>query len=938
MPIMKKTLILVPLFLILFISMNSFAKTNEDYEQALKSFYDQKYTSTIIHLKNSLRTNDAHIPSHILLAKTLIAQGNGMLAETELEDLQSMGVDFNQLVTLFGQAYILQDKYQKVIDVVTSGYRGNDIESQIFFIRGQAYIGLKQDRFAEVAFTQALQLKHNYPMAKLGFAQVMIRQNQLERAERYVDEALTSFLPLPNAWIMKSIIFQMQGKFEQALTAINKALELSPDHMQARLNRASLLLSKNDYQQAVIDIDFILEKIPAEPRAKYLKAIINAASGDDKGSTDKLNEIIVTLNAVPDKVMENNPSYYYLAGLTNFQFGHLNDAKRYLHSFLKQKENDLSTLYLLALIATQQGDFLEAKSIATKANVYFPDQPNILTLLGNVAMELGQIEKASRYFERVVALAPNYSPATVNLARSEMASGNYEEAIKHLLVRTSVNKSSAEDAGMTLLLIESYIKSQQFKKAVPLTTQLVKAQPKNSYFHQQHGIALGFSGDIPGAKSELNTALKLAPNNIEAIIHLSRMDVIEKNYPLALQRLKNALIQTPENIVLAVELGDVYNISGDKKSSHNWYEKAFSFDNKNSFALKKLIASYVANKEMKQAETVLTNYLSQQKDNSAQVMLGKLYLTMNQVHKAINAFKTASNNALDRTQVYMYLANAQLKINDRHAAIKSLNKAIALDPERLEPLMMLFPITLKQKDEERAKQLIYSIGKLTPKQPLADILSAKLAMQLKHYSEAEIYFKKVLVNKNDQSVKLGLFQALSYQGKHQEAGKQVHQWIKSQPNDVLAQISLAENLANLGELEKVRSLYKELLKTYQGMPILLNNAANILYHSNSQNDKQQALYYAQQAYKKVPENVDIIDTLAWIESRNGNYPKALSLFRDALVIDFNNPEIKYHLAITLAKQERMNEAQKLLIEAVQSDRDFSEKEQAQQLLKKWLKH
>lgn len=916
----------------------SSAASNDDYELALKSFYDQKYAATIIHLKNALRANESHIPSHLLLAKTLLAQGNGVVAETELADLQSMGVDFNQLVTLFGEAYILQDKYQQVVDVVTSGYRGNDIESQIQFIRGQAYIGLNQIRYAEQAFTEALQLQKDYPMAKLGLAQVMMIQNQLERAMRYVDEALDSYLPLPNAWIMKSVLLQMQGKLPAALTAINKALELSPNHLQAKLNRASLYLSENNYQQALPDIDFILEKIPAEPRAKYLKAVINAALGDDKGSKEKLNEVINTLNAVPAEVMSNNPSYYYLAGLTNFQFGNLDDARRYLRKFLKLKENDLSTLRLLALIDMQQGDFFDAKNILTKANIYFPDDANILTLLGNVALELNNIVAASRYFERVVALVPNYSPALENLARSDMAAGNYKAAIKHLLSKSTV-LADPQDLSMTLLLVKSYIKSQQFKKAVPLTTRLIKAQSDNSFFHQQHGIALGFSGNITAARKEFLTALKLDPNNIEVIIHLARMSVIEKKYPAALTRLQQALIQFPNNIALTIEMADVYKISDDLTQSQQWYEKAFAYNEKNYFALTKLVNSYIENKQTKKAENILIEYLTQQKEDSqARVMLGQLYLLMNKPHEAIDTFKTASDNAKDRSQVLMFLASAQLKIDDRASAIKSLNKAIALDDQRLDPLMMLFPITLQQKDQARAEQLIYSITKLTPKQALGDLLSAKLAMRMQHYAKAEKYYKKAASINNNQETVLGLFQAQSKQGKHLQAGKIIRQWLTTHPNDVIADISLAENYANLGNNIKVGKIYRHLVKKYQGMPIILNNAANLLYQLGGKQNKQQALNYAEQAYKKVPKNVDIIDTLAWIEARNGDIEKALPLFRDALVIDFSNPEVKYHLAMILFKQNRKNEAQKLMIEAVKSERDFAEKAAAKQLLKKWVRH
>jgi len=71
--------------------------------------------------------------------------------------------------------------------------------------------------------------------------------------------------------------------------------------------------------------------------------------------------------------------------------------------------------------------------------------------------------------------------------------------------------------------------------------------------------------------------------------------------------------------------------------------------------------------------------------------------------------------------------------------------------------------------------------------------------------------------------------------------------------------------------------------------------------------------------------------LAWIESRLGNHETALALFREALVKDFDNAEIKYHLAVTLVALKRQSEAKKYLLEALESGQTFNEKVSAKTL-------
>ena len=124
-----------------------------------------------------------------------------------------------------------------------------------------------------------------------------------------------------------------------------------------------------------------------------------------------------------------------------------------------------------------------------------------------------------------------------------------------------------------------------------------------------------------------------------------------------------------------------------------------------------------------------------------------------------------------------------------------------------------------------------------------------------------------------------------------------------------------------------------LLAKYGSLPIVLNNAANVNFLYG---EREKAKKYAQKAYDYVNDNTAIMDTLAWIESRMGNHEKALGLFRNALTQDYDNAEIKYHLAVTLKALGREGEAKNYLIEAIDSNQKFSDKEKAKELLNTWL--
>ena len=62
----------------------------------------------------------------------------------------------------------------------------------------------------------------------------------------------------------------------------------------------------------------------------------------------------------------------------------------------------------------------------------YPDDPDVLTTLGNVLLRGKQPAEALRRFEKVLVLRPTYAPYEVNVATALIAAGRKAEALHHL--------------------------------------------------------------------------------------------------------------------------------------------------------------------------------------------------------------------------------------------------------------------------------------------------------------------------------------------------------------------------------------------------------------------------------------------------------------------------------------------------------------------------
>jgi Flp pilus assembly protein TadD len=140
---------------------------------------------------------------------------------------------------------------------------------------------------------------------------------------------------------------------------------------------------------------------------------------------------------------------------------------------------------------------------------------------------------------------------------------------------------------------------------------------------------------------------------------------------------------------------------------------------------------------------------------------------------------------------------------------------------------------------------------------------------------------------------------------------------------------LAEGYLRAGNLTTARQRYEQILKAEGEDANVLNNLANILARQNDPG----AIDLARRAYKAMPEDPGVLDTLGWLLIQSGSLDSGLKHLREARVRAPGNPEIRYHLAAALARTGRKAEAREELDAVLAEHPAFEESEAARQLLR-----
>jgi len=925
------------LSLILLLIAFSSTATNEDklYEASRSALNNNNYNEALIHVKNILKTSPEHLASHILMAEVLLANGSASAAEVALTKATMLGANKKQLQLLFAESYIMQGQYSKTLDYLPEQTNNDKLAAKIYVLRGHAHLGLRQLKLSKNDYTTALVFNAKNMDAKLGLAQISVNYFKYRQADKLVDEVLAGYVPPIKAWNLKASIQQSLGNNEQALKAINQALLIDKNNIQSLIFASTINIELQQFELAEEYADRVLKQVSNEPKAEFLKAMVqvrknqNQNQNQNTNSQGSIEKVAQVLDHLSEDVLRSNPSYYYLAAIILFHQEKYAASRQYIDAYLFVDENNINALTLAATIELIEKKPMQAKILLSRANFIEPDSPKILSMLGMTYLELKQYEKAHFYLTKVKKLKPNIGIADTQLAQNYLATNSPEKAIEHLL---SASAAEYNPTIVGLLLVESYIKSGQIEKGLEVAKKLANNMSDNADIQHHLGYIYQISGDIKQSKKQFEKALMLVPTHAKSIVSLASFDFQAGKKDAAINRLKEALKSSPNDIYLVTNLAKLYNRINQPSASVALLEEQYKLDNKNEALLKVLAVSYVANNQLLQAIEILNSYLlNHRKTVELYLLLATLQTRNLDVNAAISAYKSAIAQGGNKGQIFLLIANVNQRFSLIDDAIIAYKKAMAWDEYNEKVILDFSQLYNMENDTDKAIKLIkhFEANHQLSVQ-LIEVL-ANSYLRMNEYSLAEKYYKKrIKLASNDSSI-VGLNLIYRATDRTKKAEKVLTDGLSKAPSSLLLNSALAELYITQVQWQKADEIYNKLVKQHPRHPAILNNAAFVAMNLP---DYQRAETLVKQSLAIVGNQPDSLDTLGWIYYQTKAFNKALPLFRKALAINNSNPAIKYHLSLTLKALNRDKEAIKLMVDVVNSD--YIKRTEADALLRQWL--
>jgi putative PEP-CTERM system TPR-repeat lipoprotein len=547
-------------------------------------------------------------------------------------------------------------------------------------------------------------------------------------------------------------------------------------------------------------------------------------------------------------------------------------------------------------------------------------------MAGEAYMQLKQPARAAEYFSRAVATEPKSPGLRAKLGMAHLAAGETERAIKEL--ESAVELTSGPSHADTALVL-TLLGAEQYDRALAAALKLQK-NPNNPVALNLLGAAYMGKKDEANARKSFESALARQPGYPPAVMNLAQLDLAAKNYESARTRFKSILAKDPKSVSAMVGLSKLESALGNLKGAVSWLEKAHA-ENPREVEVGVFLANHYLKVGEARKALALASALKTTHPDHLDVLsvLGQAQFDSGATTSALATYKILAAKLPGSPTAHYRLASAEMATENYTAATESLNRALRLKPDYPEAQTALALLEFRAGKHLASIKLAQQLQERHPKLATGYSLEGDNLVAQRKFAAAEKSYEKAFNIAKSGTLAVKWHAASMSAGNSRQADARLHQWLKDNPNDLASQLYLANHYVNSGSNKAAIEVYESVLRKDTKNVPALNNLAS-LYHREKD---PRALRYFEQAYQLMPDNAAIADNLGWLLLEQGKIARGVEVLRRATILAPQNRQIRYHLAVALAKSGDEAQAAEELEKLLAKGDKFAQREEAQALLK-----
>lgn len=682
-------------------------------------------------------------------------------------------------------------------------------------------------------------------------------------------------------------------QFDETEKRLNAVLSEAPDNAEAHAIRAALLIRRKDFDSAEKEAKQALSKDPANITAFSALAGIYAAKQDYEKAVAAINDGIV-----------RNPKSLAMLLLRAMLYDRMDDLTKLTESYraiFKMKPEEIRFRTALAARLANAEKLDEAEAVLREGATTLPDNWDIKRTLVAFLNDKRGMDSAEKEIKSIMQASPGRDEPYFWLADLYASHNSMDKATELLEQIVSRNQTQQPGLNAKTKLAQINITRGNRELAEKLIGTVLASDASNKAALMIRARMSFEKGAYENVVSDMRTVLRETPNNPEALQILGETYLMQGRLDLAVDTMKRLVEADPSTPAARVRLAQMLHLNGSTPQAIELIAQ-----------VTKAFPDYAIGWE-----------------NAARLALdAKQWLP---AQEAIQKLSTMPDQRLTAVFLEGQMLNANGK---QEEAIAKYAEVINADPASGLAEHALPELVAAYKKLGRADAASHYLETLKSDSPLLATALAESYMSANKLGEAAATLDKILLS-NPQFQPPYLDRAKLYlaENKQDAALDTLEKGARAAPSDFRAPLLQAELLGNMGKHREAMAVYTDILERNPNLDAAANNLAEIIadYDYNDSASLDRARRAAERFASA--SNPLLLDTLAWVYYRQGNYQQALTTIERAVAKGGPfPPQIHYHYGAILAKSGRPDLAKEHLGKATVEGAKYWGLEEAKKIL------
>lgn len=530
---------------------------------------------------------------------------------------------------------------------------------------------------------------------------------------------------------------------------------------------------------------------------------------------------------------------------------------------------------------------------------------------------------------------PANAKAFFKLGITYEAQGNFPKAFSNFL--TAEQQNTSHDRALTKIA-EYFIISKRYDESSLRINKLLKLNPKHSQAYALRALMALRLKDIDKAEKSAKISLQYNSGNITAHATLAHIYGLRGDLTKALAITSKGIARNPEDISLLLLKVSFLDQLNDELGITQTYQQIFDLAPQVITFRKDLVQHQIKKDKLDEAEKTLRDAVAQIKDN--EIIKKDLIFFLNKYYnftKAKDEITSLVAAGLKEETGLFWLAQIHMIHEQPKQSIEILKKLANNDIFEGIPLFsreILAQIYYEREDILSTKKWVREILQHKADNVEALFLKASIMADSKDIENAALTLNIILRDTPTHSKSLYKMAHLMMLQKRFDIAMDSANKLLDINKNINALFLKADIFTAMGHAEDAIALYKTLHEKAPEEEDIANNYAFLLAEYKS--DDKQALTLALSIVQKFEssDNIHLLDTLAWVYFRLGEFDKAAHLMNKIMQSkEHISAELYYHYGAILAATGDKVGAKKALTRATQGKKGYSGLEHAKNKLK-----